>query len=307
MTLTVILAAILLSLLAALAWVFVCDRAQRRRTLRARLALLVPAGTAASPGADSPLRRLGDLLARTPLIGSSEIDLLRQNLYAAGIVSTDAVDRFIGFKILLAGLLIGLVILWLQWAPAPPSALVATAVMLGAAVVGLRGPNFVISRRATARRELIDSGLADALDLLVVCGEAGIGLELGLERVARELKDVHPELAAELAVTVSEMRLLTDRMQGLHNMGERVRLDSVRAIAAMLSQTLRYGTPLGKALRTLTADFRLVRQTQMEERAARLPVLITVPMIFFILPATTLVVAGPAFLQLIEALRKMSG
>jgi tight adherence protein C len=101
------------------------------------------------------------------------------------------------------------------------------------------------------------------------------------------------------------MRLLTDRLQGLHNMGERVRLESVKTIASTLAQTLRYGTPLGRALRTLASDFRLIRQTRMEEAAARLPVLITIPMITFILPATTLVVAGPAFLQLIEALGKM--
>jgi len=302
-----IAAAVLLPIMMGFIWLFLRGQSRRRSAMKARLALLVPAGSPPPPAADSPLRRLGDLLARTPLVGSSEISLLRQNLYAAGLVSADAVDRFIGFKIVFAGLLLGVVFLYLQWAPAPPGLLAGAALVLGAAVVGLRGPDIVIGRRAKARRELIDKGLPDALDLLVVCGEAGIGLELGLERVARELKEVHPELAAELAITVSEMRLLTDRLQGLHNMGERVRLDSVRAIASTLSQTLRYGTPLGKALRTLTADFRLIRQTRMEERAARLPVLITVPMIVFILPATTLVVAGPAFLQLIGALEKMSG
>lgn len=275
-----------------------------RAALRARLRALAPAG-AVAPGQEGPLRRLGDMLARTPLVGKAEITLLRQNLYAAGMVSPGAVDTFIGLKILLSGLLVMLVLLWLQWSPDPPPAMVGTAIVLGAALVGLRGPDFVVARRAAARRDLIDRGLPDALDLLVVCAEAGVGIELGLERVARELKDVHPELASELAVTVSEMRLLSDRLQGLYNMGERVHLESVRSIASTLSQTLRYGTPLGKALRTLTADFRLIRQTRMEERAARLPVIITVPMIMFILPATTLVVAGPAFLQLIAALQKM--
>ncbi len=302
-----IAAAVVLPTIGGLVWLLLRDRSRRRGAMKARLALLIPAGTRPPPAADGPLRRIGDLLARTPLIGSTEISLLRQNLYAAGLVSADAVDRFIGFKIIFAGLLLGIAFLYLQWAPVAPGLLTGAALVLGAAVIGLRGPDIVIGRRARARREMIDKGLPDALDLLVVCGEAGIGLELGLERVARELKEVHPELAAELAITVSEMRLLTDRLQGLHNMGERVRLDSVRAIASTLSQTLRYGTPLGKALRTLTADFRLVRQTRMEERAARLPVLITVPMIVFILPATTLVVAGPAFLQLIRALEKMSG
>lgn len=299
-----LLATLLGPLLAAALLVHMRSKGLARAALQARLRAQVPA-SALAPQREGPLRRLGDLLARTPLIGTAEVTLLRQNLYAAGMVSPGAVDTFIGLKILLSGLLVMLVLLWLQWSPSPPSALVGTAIVLGAALIGLRGPDFVVARRAAARRDLIDRGLPDALDLLVVCAEAGVGIELGLERVARELKDVHPELASELAVTVSEMRLLSDRLQGLYNMGERVQLESVRSIASTLSQTLRYGTPLGKALRTLTADFRLIRQTRMEERAARLPVVITVPMIVFILPATTLVVAGPAFLQLVGALQKM--
>jgi tight adherence protein C len=272
--------------------------------LQARLLQVAPARPDTAV-ADSPLRRLGDWLARTPLVGSTEVGKLKQTLYAAGLTGAHAVDQFIGFKLCFAVLLILSGLVLLQWRAGPPSLLFSATVLLGAAVVGLRGPDFVLGRRAAARRDAIDRGLADALDLLVVCAEAGIGIELGLERVAREMKPVHPELAAELAITVSEMRLLADRLQGLHNMGERVNLESVQTIASTLSQTLRYGTPLGKALRTLTSDFRLVRQTRMEERAARLPVLITVPMILFILPATTLVVAGPAFLQLVSALREI--
>jgi tight adherence protein C len=293
-----------LPLLAAALLMFVRSRSNARTLLQGRIALVAPANVAKDAAA-SPLRRLGDMLARTPLVGTTEVGKLKQTLYAAGLTSQGAVDRFIGFKIVLAGLLVGLALVWNQLAPAPPSPLTSAMLLLGAAVGGLRGPDFVLAQRAAQRRERIDRGLPDALDLLVVCAEAGIGIELGLERVARELGDVHPELAAELAITVSEMRLLSDRLQGLHNMGERVQLDSVRSIASTLSQTLRYGTPLAKALRTLTNDFRLIRQTRMEERAARLPVLITVPMIVFILPATTLVVAGPAFLQLIDALAEI--
>lgn len=289
---------------AASALLFVRTRAVALADVRRRMALVAPP-SAAGTGRPSPLRRIGDWLARTPLVGQAEVGKLRQNLYAAGLTGAGAVDRFIGFKILLAGLLIGLAALWLQWVAVEPSLLLSAGVLLGASILGLRGPDFVLGQRAAQRREAIDRGLPDALDLLVVCAEAGIGIELGLERVSIELKEVHPELAAELAITVSEMRLLADRLQGLHNMGERVQLESVQSIASTLSQTVRYGTPLGKALRTLTADFRLLRQTRMEERAARLPVLITVPMIVFILPATTLVVAGPAFLQLVGALGKI--
>ncbi|WP_353216710.1 type II secretion system F family protein [Sandarakinorhabdus sp.] len=294
------LLAVLLLVLAALGWLAWRQISQERRQLQARLLLVAPARGNLAPSRPGPLRRLGDWLADSPLIGSAEVGLLRQNLYAAGFIGAGAVDWYVGFKVMLAGLLFGLALLWVQLAaPAPLLSLLA---LLGAAVAGLKGPDFVLGQRAGARRSAIERGLPDALDLLVVCSEAGIGLEQGLERVAVELRLVHPALAGELSVTVSEMRLLSDRLQGLHNMGDRVRLDSVRAIASTLSQTLKYGTPLARALRTLTADFRLASQTRMEERAARLPVLITLPMILFILPATALVVAGPAFLQLIDSL-----
>jgi len=289
-------------LLLAFAWLTWRDFAIRRLRLRARLALLAPQSSAgqAAPG---PLRRIGDWLADSPLVGSREVGLLRQNLYAAGFTWPEAVDWYIGFKMVLAGLLLGIAVLWVQMAQ--PEMTTALLALLGASVLGLKGPDVVLNHRAAARRAAIDRGLPDALDLLVVCGEAGIGLELALERVAAELRGVHPALAAELGVTVSEMRLLSDRLQGLSNMGDRVRLDSVRTIASTLSQTMRYGTPLGRALRTMTADFRLARQLAMEEKAARLPVVITLPMIMFILPSTALVVAGPAFLQLIDALRRI--
>jgi tight adherence protein C len=298
-----VLLALALPLLLGLGWLSWRDAMARQARLKARLAMLAPVGNA-GPAKPGPLRRIGDWLADSPLVGSREVGLLRQNLYAAGFTRPDAVDWYIGFKMVLAGLLLCVAELWVQIGQ--PSATSALLALLGSAVLGLKGPDGVLNQRAAARRAAIDRGLPDALDLLVVCGEAGIGLELALERVASELKGVHPELATELGVTVSEMRLLADRLQGLTNMGDRVRLDSVRTIASTLSQTMRYGTPLGRALRTMTADFRLARQMKMEATAARLPVIITLPMIMFILPSTALVVAGPAFLQLIDALRSLA-
>lgn len=294
--------AVLLVVLAGLGWLAWQQISLQRRQLKVRLQLLMPAGKAVPQG-PGPFRRLGDWLAGSPIVGSREVGLLRQNLYAAGFPGAGAVDWYIGFKMVLAGLLLALALLWVQISE--PGLTLGALAVLGASIAGLKGPDALLAQRAASRREAIDRGLPDALDLLVVCGEAGIGLELGLERVAIELKQVHPALANELAVTVSEMRLLSDRLQGLYNMSERVRLETVRTIASTLSQTLKYGTPLSKALRTLTADFRLARQVAMEERAARLPVLITLPMILFILPATALVVAGPAFLQLIDALGRI--
>ena len=276
--------------------------ARYRALVAMRLALIRAGAAAAAIKAESPLQRFGAVLARMPLLGFSDVSQLRQTLYAAGFVGQAALERFIGLKIALALLLTGFALVLPGALGFAPDALTKLLLVTGGLLGGMRLPDMIVASRASGRRKLMDRGLPDALDLMVVCGEAGVGLELSLERVATELRDVHPALAQELGVTVSEMRLLPDPLSALRNMGERMRLDSVRTIASTLSQTLKYGTPLGKALRTLTADFRLIRQTQIEERAARLPVLITVPMIGFILPATALVVAGPAFLQLIHVL-----
>lgn len=306
---TLVMIALFGSLLIGIAALMARDYARERAQFTTRLSLirsLVPDAAGKGRQADSWLRRIGNVLAGSSVVGATEVGKLKQTLYAAGFFGEAALERFIGIKIALAGLLMLLGLVGPGILGFEPDLLISVLLVLGGAVIGLRGPDMVLNSRASSRRELMDKGLSDALDLLVVCAEAGIGLELALERVSVELKQVHPVLARELAVTVSEMRLLPDRLQALHNMGVRVKLDSVRAIASTLSQTLKYGTPLGKALRTLSTDFRLVRQTKMEERAARLPVLITIPMILFILPATALVVAGPAFIQLLTALSNMS-
>jgi len=276
-----------------------------RRALLSRLELGRAALVAADP-AHSPLASLGDLLIESPLIGSGEGPKLRQTLYAAGFVSPSAVGRLIGTKIVGGGLLGALAVVWIQ-TRVDPSLLTSAATLLGALLLGLRAPDMIVGYLAKSRRGSMERGLPDVLDLLVVCGEAGIGLDNAIERVAIELKQAHGELAKELSITVSEMRVLPDRLLALRNMGDRVGLDSVRSIASTLIQTMRYGTPLGRALRVLAADIRLERQTAMEQKAARLPVLITMPIIVFILPATTLVVAGPAFLQLFNALGKLGG
>ena len=298
------------SLLIGAAALMARDYTRERTRVSSRMALIrtgaAPDSVAPVEQADNWIRRIGNKLAGSSIVGATEVSKLKQNLYAAGFFGEAALERFIGIKIALAGILILLALVGPGLAGWEPDITISATLVLGAAVVGLRGPDMVLSSRASTRRDMVDRGLPDALDLLVVCAEAGIGLELALERVSIEMRQVHPVLARELAVTVSEMRLLSDRLQALHNMGDRMRLDSVRAIASTLSQTLKYGTPLGKALRTLSTDFRLLRQTRMEERAARLPVLITVPMILFILPATALVVAGPAFIQLMTALTNLS-
>jgi len=143
-------------------------------------------------------------------------------------------------------------------------------------------------------------GLPDALDLLVICAEAGLSLDAGLKRVAEEFVTAVPELAEELLLTSIELNFLPDRRQALANLSQRVDVPAMRGVTSTLIQTEKYGTPLSTALRTLSSEFRETRLLRAEEKAARLPAILTVPMICFILPALFIVLAAPAFIKVAE-------
>jgi tight adherence protein C len=155
----------------------------------------------------------------------------------------------------------------------------------------------VVGSLANRRRKTLDADLPNAIDLLIICGEAGLSIEAGVDRIVREMGRSCPELTGEFAIVSAEMRILSDRTQAFVNLTNRIQTDGARSLSSTLSQASRYGTPLGKALRVLSKEMRAVQQMRMEERAARLPVLITMPMICFILPCVFIVVGGPAFLE----------
>jgi tight adherence protein C len=141
-------------------------------------------------------------------------------------------------------------------------------------------------------------GLPDALDLLVVATEAGLGLETGIERVAREMAGTNRAIAIELTVLVQEMRMLPDRRTALERLGERTDVEGFKRLGATLSQTLRYGTPLAQALRILAAEMRQERMLRIEEKAIRLPALLVGPLILFILPALFIALIGPSIIEM---------
>ena len=147
--------------------------------------------------------------------------------------------------------------------------------------------------------------MPDGFDLLVICAEAGLSLDAALERVSRELADASPELADELGLAAVELSFLPDRTKALENLAERVPLPGMRALINTLVQTERYGTPLSQSLRVLSAELRHERMMRAEEKAARLPAILTLPMIVFIMPALFIVLIGPAILQVIDQLAKM--
>lgn len=184
--------------------------------------------------------------------------------------------------------------------PSLPDILGTVSGIAGGALAGWRLPDLVLAQMASWRQDRIDKGIPDALDLLVVCAEAGLALETAMDRIGNEMKNSHPHLAEELLMTSAEIRLLPERVQALENFATRTGVMSARVIATTLSQTLRYGTPLSQALRILANEMRTNRLLVFEAKAGKLPVVLTVPMILFILPCIFFVVGGPAFVNLFQ-------
>jgi tight adherence protein C len=170
-----------------------------------------------------------------------------------------------------------------------------------AAIAGWFVPLMLIGRAVKNRTKAVKSGLPDALELLVVCVEAGLSLEDGLERVVTELARSQPALADELGLTLADLRILPSRDQALLNFAERIDIPNVRSVVTTLAQTLRYGTPLAQSLRVVAAEMRNDFLIDLEERANRLPAYLTLPVIVFMMPTIFLIVGGPAALRLFDA------
>ena len=166
-----------------------------------------------------------------------------------------------------------------------------------ATLAGAYLPTLMLKNTVARRYAKITRGLPDALDLFVICAEAGLSLDAAMTRVGREIGGSCAELADELGLTAIELGFLPNRRDALLNLSKRVDLASVRGLVNTLVQTEKYGTPLAQALRVLAAEFRDTRMMKAEEKAARLPATLTVPMILFILPPLFIVLIGPAIIQ----------
>jgi len=174
------------------------------------------------------------------------------------------------------------------------------AAAFAAAMFGFFAPGVFIKNLVTKRSKQLQLGLPDALDLMVICAEAGLSLDASLTRVSRELEPTWPEISEELGITAAELTFLPERRQAFENLNERTNLASVRGVVNTLLQTAKFGTPLAQSLRVLAAEYREARITRAEEKAARLPAMLTVPMILFILPTLFIVLLGPAALNIID-------
>jgi tight adherence protein C len=178
--------------------------------------------------------------------------------------------------------------------------------LLIATTCGIAGwfiPIMVIRKMVKARTKAIVAGLPDALELLVICVEAGLSFEDGIDRVAKILLRSQPALGEELTRTSADLKILPSREQALANLAGRVDMPSVRTVVTTLSQTLRYGTPLAQGLRVVSGELRNDSLVRLEERANQLPTLMTIPMMVFIMPTIFMIVAGPAALHVIDAMK----
>jgi tight adherence protein C len=225
---------------------------------------------------------------------------VRRRLAQAGFRSPQAMSTYYAVKLALAAvMLVGSVVLvgWLpQLQPIQVAVFCSTA-----ACAGLFLPNVLLARFVDRRQRALRNGFPDALDLLVVCVEAGLGLAAALQRVSEELGVSHPELAGELAIVNAEMRAGIDREVALRNLADRTGLDDIRGLTSLLVQTLRFGTGIADALRVYADEFRDKRMQRAEELAAKVGTKLIFPLILCLFPGFFIVAIGPAVIRIVEA------
>jgi tight adherence protein C len=238
----------------------------------------------------TPLAKLA-----TPIGG--ELSELRATLTHAGFRSAYAVQIFLASKALLALAFLAIV-LWVNAMRVDPVPLMP---VWGAAVAaaGMFLPNLVVRMRAHDRQRLIDEGLPDALDLLVTCVEAGLGLDAALQRVAGEIALARPVLAEELALTFLEIKAGAKRTDAFRSLAERTGVQDLKTLAATLIQTEMFGTSVAKALRIQAEGMRIRRMQRAEERAAVLGVKMAFPLVLCFLPSLLAVILGPAWVGIV--------
>ena len=176
---------------------------------------------------------------------------------------------------------------------------------LPTAIIGYMAPGVWLGRQAEKRKKLITNGLPDALDLLIVCVEAGMGLDQGIAKAAEELVVSHPALSEELGLITTEVRAGKPRMEAFRNFAERTKVDDVRQLVSMLIQTDRFGTSVSQALRTQAEVSRTKRRQRAEEKAQKLGVKLIFPLVFCLFPAMFIVTIGPAVIKFARFFGKM--
>lgn len=239
--------------------------------------------------------------------GKWESSPLRLKFITAGIRSINAPVIFYAAKTLLPIAFVGAGYVALQLANKTLDQYVLLLFLLVLATVGCYLPNILLDRAITARKLAIFENFPDAADLMMVCVEAGLGLDAALAKVADEMKIKSGALTEELHLTNLETRAGSTREQALRNLGLRTGVEEVKTFGTMLSQADRFGTSIGESLRVFSDDLRHKRQIRAEELAAKLPTKMLFPLVLCIFPAVSMVILGPAFVQILKTILPMLG
>lgn len=245
-----------------------------------------------------------DVLKKLSVLQDEQTKTAQAKLAQAGIRSKDAVVMLLFARLVCPIVLGGGMVLAVYAFHLFSSYSNFTQMMIacGSLLGSYKAPDLFVQNLTSKRTDAIRKGLPDALDLLVICAEAGLTVDAAFSRVSRELGKGYPELGDEFALTSIELGFLTERRQAFENLAARVPLESIRGVVTTLIQTEKYGTPLASSLRVLSAEFRNERMMRAEEKAARLPAIMTVPLILFILPVLFVVILGPAACSISDAL-----
>ncbi len=234
-----------------------------------------------------------------PILGDERIRVA-EHLYIAGFRRSTAPAVFV---ILKAGLVLTAVIsIWLLWSS--PTALTGSQLMLISALIGaiaLLLPNWLLREKMKRRQARLRNAFPDALDMLVICVEAGLGLSAAMERVTDEIRHMHPDLAMEFAAVNAEIRSGIERGTALRNLNVRTGLLEISGFVTLLTQTLQLGTGVGNSLRVYAEDFRDQRMQRAENHAAKIGTKMVFPLVFCELPAFFLIAVGPAILRVLDS------
>ncbi len=279
---------------------------ERREQLKAGITASTAKKRASLVKKNETTDRMRSFLTSFSALQDDQLKAAQQRLAQAGIRSKELAVAVIFGRLVMPLVLGGLAALYIwgleffpDWGPMKRFIAFAIAVFLG-----YKSPDIYVSNMVSKRTDAIRKGLPDALDLLVICAEAGLTVDAAFNRVAKELGRAYPELGDEFALTAIELSFLTERRDAFENLAYRVDLEAVKGVVTTMVQTEKYGTPLASALRVLSAEFRNDRMMRAEEKAARLPAIMTVPLILFILPVLFIVILGPAACSISDAFVK---
>jgi tight adherence protein C len=254
------------------------------------------------PEASTVVTLLQQIGSRVPS-SDAEVATLKVDLIRGGFRSDNALPVFYGLRIV-STLLMLLVCVMLE-SNMPPNPVMKIGLMVSGVAAGWVLPRFVLEKKVAKRQEILRLSLPDALDLMVVSIEAGLGLDQAIQHVARELESSHPQLAEEMSLVTLEMRAGKRRSEALRNFADRTGEAEFRKLVAILVQNDRFGTSMGESLRTHSDFLRTRRKQEAEERAGKVGVKLVFPIFFFILPSMLVVAAGPGILQVFKYLFPM--